>query len=85
MIKKEAIKRMVESIVYSIVPMIAMAIGIYAGYKLRGDGGKDKLPDIKSPKSIMKEHKQRTEEEKEIAEVKEWIEEIDNYNGEFGE
>ena len=75
---------MVENLVYSIIPVISLMVGLYAGYKLRGDGGKDKLPDIKSPKTLIKEHKQKVEEEKELEEIKQWIEEIDNYNGEFG-
>ena len=76
---------MVENLVFSIIPVISMVIGFYFGYKLRGDGGKDKLPDIKSPARMIKEHKERKEEEREIEEAKKWIEEIDNYNGEFGE
>ena len=75
---------MVENLLYSLVPIISMVIGFYIGYKLRGDGGKDKLPDIKSPRAIIKEHKEKIEEEKELEEVKQWIEEINNYNGEFG-
>lgn len=76
---------MVENLLYSIIPVISMIIGFYFGYKLRGDGGKDKLPDIKSPAKIVKEFKEQKEEEKEAEEVKEWIEQINNYNGEFGE
>ena len=76
---------MVENLINSIVPVISMFIGIYIGYKLRGDGGKDKLPDIKSPKTLIKERKEQKAEEKEIEEVKKWIEEVNNYNGEFGE
>lgn len=76
---------MVENLVYSTIPVISMVIGFYFGYKLRGDGGKDRLPDIKSPKKILEEHKEQKEEAKEMAEVKKWIEEINNYNGEFGE
>lgn len=83
--KKKRRKDVVGNVVYSIVPIIAMVIGIYIGYKLRGDGGKDKLPDIKSPSTIIKEHKEKKAEEKELEEVKEWIEEINNYNGEFSE
>lgn len=75
---------MVENILYSIVPAITMVIGFYFGYKLRDTDKKDKLPDLKTPRQIIKEHKERVEEEKEIAEAKKWIEEIDNYNGEFG-
>ena len=75
---------MVENILYSLVPIISMIIGIYIGYKLRGDGGKDKLPDLKSPAKIIKEHKEQKEVEKELEDVKAWIEEINNYNGEFG-
>lgn len=76
---------MVENLVYSIVPVITLIAGIYIGYKLRGDGGKDKLPDIKSPKQIVKEHKEKKIEEQEMEELKDWIEEINNYNGEFSE
>ena len=76
---------MVESLVYSIVPIFTMIIGIYIGYKLRGDGGKDILPNPKSPARIIKEHKEKVEAEKELEETKEWIQEIDNYKGEFGE
>ena len=75
---------MVENVIYSVVPIISMVIGIYIGYKLRGDGGKDKLPDIKSPAKIIKEHKEQKEADKELEEVKQWINEINNYNGEFG-
>lgn len=76
---------MVESLLYSLVPVASMLIGLYVGYKLRGDGGKDRLPDIKSPKTIIKEHKEKKEEEQELEDVKQWIEEINNYNGEFGD
>lgn len=76
---------MLGSLVFSLVPIISMVIGIYIGYKLRGDGGKDRLPDIKSPKQIIKEHKEKKIEEQEVEELKDWIEEINNYNGEFGE
>ena len=76
---------MVENVLYSIVPILAMMLGIYIGYKLRGDGGKDILPDPKSPARIVKEHKEKAELEKEIEDTKKWIEEINNYNGEFGE
>lgn len=76
---------MVESILFSLITLTAMVIGIYIGYKLRGDGGKDKLPDIKSPKKIIEEHKEKAALDAEIEETKKWIEEINNYNGEFGE
>jgi len=76
---------MVENLLYSIVPVVSMMIGIYAGYKLRGDGGKDKLPDIKSPKRIIQEHREIAEEEKELEEIENWIKKINDYNGEFGE
>jgi hypothetical protein len=76
---------MVESLVYSLALIISMVIGIYIGYKLRGDGGKDRLPDIKSPKQMIKEHKEKKADEQEVEELKDWIEEINNYNGEFGE
>lgn len=76
---------MVENVFISIVPVISMVAGIYIGYKLRGDGGKDKLPDIKSPVKMIQEHKEQKEVEKELEDVKNWIEEINNYNGEFGE
>lgn len=83
---------MVESVLFSIIPIISLLVGIYVGYKLRGNGGEDKLPDLKSPAKIIEEHKVRKEEnreleevKKEIEETKQWIEEINNYNGEFGE
>lgn len=76
---------MIENMIYSVIPVCSMVIGLYAGYKLRGDGGKDILPDIKSPKTIIKEHKEKVAEEKELEELKEWMEKVDNYNGEFGE
>lgn len=87
--KRKKVKRkkrkVVESLAYSLVSIISMVIGIYIGYKLRGDGGRDKLPDLKAPSTIIKEHKEKKEQEKELEEVKEWIEEINNYNGEFSE
>ena len=75
---------MVEGLLYSIIPAICLVVGFYFGYKLRGETKVDKLPDIKAPTTMIKEHKERKQEEKEIAETKEWIEQIDNYNGEFG-
>lgn len=76
---------MVESILFSLITLTAMVTGIYIGYKLRGDGGKDKLPDIKSPKKIIEERKEKAALDAEIEDTKKWIEEINNYNGEFGE
>lgn len=83
---------MVENVLFSIIPIISLLVGIYVGYKLRGNGGEDKLPDLKSPAKIMEEHREKKEERKELEEVKKeiedtkkWIEEINNYNGEFGE
>ena len=83
---------MVENLLYSLVPILSMVIGIYIGYKLRGDGGEDKLPDIKAPTTVIKEHKEKKEQDEKLEELKKeqdelikWIDEIDNYNGEFGE
>ena len=75
---------MVENLLYSIIPVICLIAGFYFGYKVRGTSKEDKLPDVKSPARIIKEHKQKKKEEKELEEVKQWMEEIDNYNGEFG-
>lgn len=75
---------MIDSLIYSIVPIISMIIGIYIGYKLRGDGGEDRLPDIKTPTQMIKEHKSEKETEKILKETEAWLKEIDNYNGEFG-
>lgn len=83
--RKKLKRKMIENLINSIIPVLSMTAGFYIGYKLRGDGGKDKLPDIKSPKQIVKERRELKEEEQELEEVKKWIEEINNYNGEFSE
>ena len=75
---------MLNNLLCSIIPVISMVIGLYAGYKLRGDGGKDNMPDIKSPKTIIKERKIKKKEKEELKEASEWLEKIDKYNGEFG-
>ena len=77
---------MVESFVYSVMPVICLIAGFYFGYKIRGDSKEDNIPgvELKSPVTIIKEKKQKKKEEKELAEIKDWIEQIDNYNGEFG-
>lgn len=76
---------MVENLVYSIVPVITMIIGFYFGYKIRAVNKEDKLPDIKAPSTIIREHKEIKEAQKKIDEATAWIDEINNYNGEFGE
>lgn len=75
---------MVENVIYSVMTIICFFAGFYFGYKIRGDGKEDKLPDIKAPSTMIKEHKEKKVEEKELKELKDWIDQINNYNGEFG-
>ena len=70
---------------YYIIPTLFFIVGFYFGFKVGYISKQDiKLPEVKSPKTLIKEHKEKVEMEEEFEETKDWIKEIDNYKGEFG-
>lgn len=76
---------MIINILNGFVPTIFFIVGFYFGFKIGFKSKQDiNLPEIKSPKRIIKEHKEKLEAEEDLEETKKWIQEIDNYKGEFG-
>ena len=63
------------SIFYTILPIVTMIIGFYFGFNLK----KDKLPEVKTPSKIIKEHKEQKQMEEEQSELQQYLANIDNY------
>ena len=64
------------NLIYSILPTITFIVGFVFGFKVHK---KDKLPEIKSPMTVVKEKKKEKEIEKEANTLNDYIENIDNY------
>ncbi len=63
-------------IVNTILPVITMIIGFYFGFRI----GKDKeIPEVKTPKQIIEDHKEEKKEKKTKEQLDKYIANIYNY------
>lgn len=66
------------NLIYTLLPIVALMIGFYFGYRI----GKDKeLPrvEIKTPVQIIEEHKEKKQGKMENEEIDQYLSNIDNY------
>lgn len=64
------------NLIYTILPVITFMIGFSFGFSIKRN---DKLPEIKTPKKIIEEHKEEKKQEQNRAVIEQYLSNIDNY------
>ena len=64
------------NLIYQLVPIIAFIIGFSFGFSIKKN---DKLPEIKTPGEIIKEHQEKKKEEHKRNVTEQYLSNIDNY------
>lgn len=64
------------NLIYSIIPVISFIAGFCFGFYIKKE---DRMPELKSPAKVIKEHKEIKKEEKKRNIEEQYLENIDNY------
>lgn len=64
------------NLISQIIPVLSFAIGFCFGFYIKTE---KKLPEVKSPGKIIKEHKEEKETEHKRDVLEQYLENIDNY------
>lgn len=64
------------NLIYQIIPIISFVVGFCFGFSVKKE---DKLPEIKTPREIIKEKREERKEEKQKEILNQYLENIESY------